>query len=59
MVRAVDDLLKTEFNLPMGLADASKLTKKVELHGKKVDKTYHKVQVLDPATGTVNFRSQE
>ena len=43
IVRAVDDLLKTEFNLPMGLADASKLTKKVEVNGKKVDKTYHKV----------------
>ncbi len=58
MVRAVDDLLKTEFNLPMGLADASKLTKKVELHGKKVDKTYHKVQVLDPATGTGTFLAE-
>ncbi|WP_332034068.1 type ISP restriction/modification enzyme, partial [Kaistella sp.] len=50
--------LKTEFNLPMGLADASKLTKKVELHGKKVDKTYHKVQVLDPATGTGTFLAE-
>lgn len=58
IVRAVDDLLKTEFNLPMGLADASKLTKKVELHGKKVDKTYHKVQVLDPATGTGTFLAE-
>jgi len=58
IVRAVDDLLKSEFNLPMGLADASKLTKKVELHGKKVDKTYHKVQVLDPATGTGTFLAE-
>ncbi|WP_332026784.1 N-6 DNA methylase, partial [Kaistella sp.] len=58
IVRAVDELLKTEFNLPMGLADASKLTKKVELHGKKVDKTYHKVQVLDPATGTGTFLAE-
>lgn len=58
IVRAVDDLLKTEFNLPMGLADASKLTKKVEVNGKKVDKTYHKVQVLDPATGTGTFLAE-
>jgi len=58
MVRAVDDLLKTEFNLPMGLADASKLMKKVEVNGKKVDKTYHKVQVLDPATGTGTFLAE-
>ena len=58
IVRAVDDLLKSEFNLPMGLADASKLTKKVEVNGKKVDKSYHKVQVLDPATGTGTFLAE-
>lgn len=58
IVRAVDDLLKSEFNLTMGLADASKITKKVEINGKKVDKTYHKVQVLDPATGTGTFLAE-
>lgn len=58
IVRAVDDLLKTEFGLPMGLADTSKIKKKVDWHGKKVDKEFHKVQVLDPATGTGTFLAE-
>ena len=67
IVRAVDDILKTDFNLPLGLADNSKTTIQVEmpvLKGKgktkytqlqKVDKEVHKVQILDPATGTGTF----
>ena len=67
IVRAVDDILKTDFNLPLGLADHSKTTIQVEmpvLKGKgktkytqlqKVDKEVHKVQILDPATGTGTF----
>jgi predicted helicase len=67
IVRAVDDILKTDFNLPMGLADTSKTTIQVEVpivkgKGKtnytqleKVDKEVHKVQMLDPATGTGTF----
>ena len=44
IVRAVDDILKEEFQLAEGLADATKTTKGV-----------HKVQILDPATGTGTF----
>lgn len=67
IVRAVDDLLKTDFNLSEGLADTSKTTIKLDVpvvkgKGKtrgtrieKVDKEVHKVQVLDPATGTGTF----
>ena len=46
IVRAVDDILKTEFDLPQGLADNSK-TQEV-----------HKVQILDPATGTGTFLAE-
>ena len=46
IVRAVDHLLKSEFNLPNGLADTTKLENQT-----------HKVQILDPAVGTGTFLS--
>jgi len=46
IVRAVDYLLKTEFNLPNGLADSAKAQNGI-----------HKVQILDPAVGTGTFLS--
>ena len=58
IVRAVDDILKTEFNLPQGLADTSKTTIKVDLQGKKINQEVHKVQILDPATGTGTFLAE-
>lgn len=67
IVRAVDDILKTEFDLPQGLADSSKTTVKVKTDianknfksgYKEVDKEVHKVQVLDPATGTGTFLAE-
>ncbi len=58
MVRAVDEVLKNKFNIPKGLAESSTITKKIERQGKKLDKTYHKVQVLDPATGTATFLNE-
>ena len=65
IVRAVDDLLKTKFNLHLGLGDTSKTQIKVEVKGagKKgetvaVEKEIHKVQILDPATGTGTFLAQ-
>jgi len=58
IVRAVDDILKTEFDLPQGLADTSKTTIKVDMQGKKVDQEVHKVQILDPATGTGTFLAE-
>jgi predicted helicase len=44
IVRSVDELLKTRFDLPRGLADTTRLP----------DGT-HKVLVLDPAVGTATF----
>jgi predicted helicase len=60
IVRAVDDILKTEFGLPQGLADTSKIEMKVEVQGvgKKIKKQVHKVQILDPATGTGTFLTE-
>ncbi|GET23043.1 type ISP restriction/modification enzyme [Prolixibacter denitrificans] len=58
IVRAVDDILKSEFDLPQGLADTSKTTIKVDMQGKKVDQEVHKVQILDPATGTGTFLAE-
>jgi predicted helicase len=58
IVRAVDDILKTEFNLPQGLADTSKTRVKVDYYGKTIEKEVHKVQILDPATGTGTFLAE-
>lgn len=60
IVRAVDDILKTEFNLPQGLADTSKTTIKVQAQGTNnlVEQEVHKVQILDPATGTGTFLAE-
>ncbi len=58
IVRAVDDILKTEFDLPQGLADHSKIKSKVDVQGKKVAREVHKVQILDPATGTGTFLAE-
>lgn len=67
IVRAVDDILKTEFDLPQGLADTSKTKIKVQtdIRDKKfksgyreVQKEVHKVQILDPATGTGTFLAE-
>jgi predicted helicase len=67
IVRAVDDILKTEFNLPQGLADTSKTKIKVKVptHDKRYtagvrdyEQEVHKVQILDPATGTGTFLAQ-
>lgn len=64
IVRAVDEILQSEFGLTDGLADTSK-TKMTLLNQKrkKSDKdTYevetHKVQILDPATGTGTFLAE-
>jgi hypothetical protein len=69
IVRSVDAILKRDFGLPKGLADESKVKLKVpsgkvaQKPGEKtkpgpeklVDKEFHKVQILDPATGTGTF----
>ncbi len=67
IVRAVDDILKTEFNLPQGIADTSKTKIKIKTDianknfksgYKEVEKEVHKVQILDPATGTGTFLAE-
>jgi len=58
IVRAVDDVLKSEFGITEGLADSSKRKIKVDYQGKKIEKEVHKVQILDPATGTGTFLAE-
>ena len=58
IVRAVDDILKTEFGLPDGLADTSKTKIKVNQQGKIIEQEVHRVQILDPATGTGTFLAE-
>src|SRR5690554_1092816 len=67
IVRAVDDILRTEFNLPKGLADTSKTKISVNTQTpdkrsttgyKQSEQEVHKVQILDPATGTGTFLAE-
>ena len=67
IVRAVDDILKTEFDLQQGLADTSKTKIKVNLQAtdkrykdnvRTIEEEVHRVQILDPATGTGTFLSE-
>lgn len=68
IVRAVDDILKQEFGLSEGLADISKIKIKIKdtkygnaKSGKKsaeIEKEVHRVQILDPATGTGTFLAE-
>ncbi len=65
IVRAVDEVLQTEFGLPDGLADTSQVsvdwdTGQTNAKGKPITlkKTVHRVQVLDPATGTGTFLAE-
>ena len=59
IVRAVDNILRNEFGLSMGLADTAKVEveQAVEYDPKhrKQKVMKHRVQVLDPATGTGTF----
>ena len=62
IVRAVDDILKTEFDLPQGLADTSKTEITTPSYGHPSKggekRQVHKVQILDPATGTGTFLAE-
>jgi len=60
IVRAVDDILKTEFALQQGLADTSKIKIKVPSPGtgKSAEKEVHRVQILDPAACTGTFLAE-
>ncbi len=68
IVRAVDDILKDKFDISNGLADNSKVRLDRAIEGTTNKKSkdnkvhrlveYHKVQILDPATGTGTFPAQ-
>lgn len=67
IVRAVDDILKSEFGLSKGLVDTTKIEHEFTAQGtdgrtktgeKKVKQQIHKVQVLDPAVGTGTFLNE-
>src|SRR5712692_6409676 len=65
IVRSVDAILKSDFGLKDGFADASKVkvkfgTGKKQIKGGKeveirAEREVHRVQILDPATGTGTF----
>lgn len=63
MVRSLDTLLKEQFQLPQGIADTSKIKVQTQQDNKIAgfdieEKEYHRVQILDPATGTGTFLAQ-
>ncbi len=51
IVRSIDHLLRTRFNLPFGLSDAG--TVKYQVNGG--ERESHRVLILDPACGTATF----
>lgn len=68
IVRAVDEILQKEFGLSGGLADYSMIEREVAVEQSKdknaVDgmkhekRKFHRVQILDPATGTGTFLAE-
>ena len=51
IVKAVDDILKADFNISNGLADKSMIET-------SSSQRFHRVQILDPATGTGTFLAE-
>ena len=68
IVRAVDEILRKEFGLPEGLADYSMIEREVAVEQSRDKRTtdgmkhekrkFHRVQILDPATGTGTFLAE-
>ena len=68
IVRAVDEILQKEFGLSDGLADYSTIERKVVAEQSRDKRTadgmkhmmqrFHRVQILDPATGTGTFLAE-
>lgn len=67
IVRAADNILKTDFEIKQGLGDTSKVKIKVDAPKRsarsksttqKIEVTVHKVQILDPACGTGTFLAE-
>ena len=68
IVRAVDEILQKEFGLPEGLADYSMIEREMAVEQSRDKRTtdgmkhekrkFHRVQILDPATGTGTFLAE-
>ncbi len=58
IIRAIDSILEKDFDLAQGLADTSKIDISQIVQGKKVKESMHRVQILDPATGTGTFLNE-
>ena len=68
IVRAVDKILQKDFGLPEGLADYSMIEREVAVEQSRDKRTsdgmkhekrkFHRVQILDPATGTGTFLAE-
>ncbi|MCR4808453.1 MAG: DNA methyltransferase, partial [Prevotella sp.] len=68
IVRAVDEILQKEFGLAEGLADYSMIEREVAVEQSRDKRTtdgmkhekrrFHRVQILDPATGTGTFLAE-
>ena len=68
IVRAVDEILQTDFSLVDGLSDYSMIEREVSIEQsrdkrttdglKHIKKKFHRVQILDPATGTGTFLAE-
>ena len=68
IVRTVDEILQKEFGLPEGLADYSMIEREVAVEQSRDKRTadgmkhekrkFHRVQILDPATGTGTFLAE-
>ena len=68
IVRAVDEILQKDFGLPEGLADYSIIEKELAVEQSSDKRTsdgakhemrkFHRVQILDPATGTGTFLAE-
>lgn len=59
IVKSVDKILQNEFGMAKGLADSSKVSVTIkEDDGTETKQEFHKVQILDPATGTGTFLSE-
>ncbi len=68
IVRAVDEILQRDFGLEEGLADYSMIKREVAAEQsfdnrtndgmKHIMKSFHRIQILDPATGTGTFLAE-
>jgi predicted helicase len=58
IVRAVDTLIQEAFGLSNGLANTDKIKIRVAEQSKSVEREVHKLQILDPATGTGTFLAE-